>query len=85
MFGASHKIIVLKFCVCANHKSMDRYVYVLFAYSPLDGGYVRMLNFACGTHWASYEEAEQFITIMRPLHARAGDYRFIEIRKTIAF
>ena len=57
-----------------------RFVYVVRAFSPRDGGWVRH-----GNHWKDEEAAWTFVTLMWPLLVLADDYVTVEVVKTIAF
>ena len=57
-----------------------RFVYVVRALSPRDGGWVRWTG-----HWKDEEAAWTFVTLTWPLLVLADDYVTVEVVKTIAF
>ena len=59
---------------------MVRFVWIVLAYSPRDGGWVRM-----GEHLPSRETAWQFVVLMWEFIILARDYDTVDVKKTIAF
>ena len=63
--------------ICVSQ--MARLVWIVLAYSPQDGGWVRM-----GGHFRSRETGWQFVELMWELMIHAGDYETVDVKKTIA-
>ena len=63
--------------ICVSQ--MARLVWIVLAYSPRDGGWVRM-----GGHFRSRETGWQFVELMWELMIHAGYYETVDVKKTIA-
>ncbi len=60
---------------------MGRYVWIVRALSPKDGGWVRTL----GMHWASENDGWEAVYNFFDLMVAHGDYVTVEVVRTIAF
>ena len=63
---------------------MARYVWVIFALCPRDGGWVRMAPFG-REYWPSLPVALLVMQEFWPMMVMAGDYAGWHVVKTIAF
>ncbi len=59
---------------------MAKYVYVVYAESPRDGGFVRIFG-----HFQTEKLAWEAVEFVWDLMVLAGDYIGVEVRRTIAF
>ena len=84
--------VVALLCLASSHKNvwtgrerfgsvMARYIWVVRALSPRDGGWVRCI----GKWFKSEEDAWEMVLQFWPLMVNAGNYVTIEVVKTIAF
>jgi hypothetical protein len=64
---------------------MPRFVWVIRAFSPRDGGWVRMLGLRPQGHYNSEEMAWKCVCAFWDLMVMSGDYLTIDVVKTIAF
>jgi len=74
----------LEFLALWSFWLMARFVWVIKALSPRDGGWVR---WACGGmgHFETEEDAWRFVIAMWGVAVAAGDYETMDVVRTIAF
>jgi hypothetical protein len=59
---------------------MAHYAWIVKAFSPRDGGWVRLLS-----SWPSETDAWQFVQMTWAMMVEAGDYESLDVCKTILF